>query len=89
MENPYINLWEQRRHRSAWADAQGDQSIRCPHEELTSPWLPSKCTVEAYFLLNYFAGWSGNDYWTSSRQNLSGISVKVSFKPISSATETS
>ena len=30
----------QRRLGSAWASAQSDQSLRCPHEESLGPWLP-------------------------------------------------
>ena len=31
----------QRRLRSAWASAQSDQSLRCPHEESLGPWVLS------------------------------------------------
>ena len=41
----WANLWQnqqtdmgtQRKHRAAWASAQSDQSLRCPHEETLSP----------------------------------------------------
>ena len=37
----------QRRLGSAWASAQSDQSLRCPHEESLGPWLPFECTAKA------------------------------------------
>ena len=36
----------QRRLRSAWASAQSDQSLRCPHEESLGPWLPTERTAK-------------------------------------------
>ena len=36
----------QRRLRSAWASAQSDQSLRCPHEESLGPWLPIELTAK-------------------------------------------
>ena len=36
-------LWAQRRLRSAWASAQSDQNLRCPHEEsLATHWAHSE-----------------------------------------------
>ena len=36
----------QQRLRSAWASAQSDQSLRCPHEESLGPLLPIERTVK-------------------------------------------
>ena len=36
-QNQQIGLCAQRRLRSAWASAQSDQSLRCPHEESLGP----------------------------------------------------
>ena len=36
----------QRRLGSAWASAQSDQSLGCPHEESLDPWLPFECTAK-------------------------------------------
>ena len=38
-DKPTIWLCGQRRLRSAWASAQSDQSLRCPHEERLEPKL--------------------------------------------------
>ena len=55
---PQINIWAaswqnkqngmcaQRRLRSAWASAQSDQSLRCPHEESLGPKLPIERTAK-------------------------------------------
>ena len=40
MIKPTMWLCAQRRLRSAWASAQSDQSLRCPHEETLGPKLP-------------------------------------------------
>ena len=40
MTKPTKWLCVQRRLRSAWASAQSDQSLRCPHEESLGPQLP-------------------------------------------------
>ena len=40
-----ISLGGQRRLSSAWASAQSDQSLRCPHEESLSPLLPIERTA--------------------------------------------
>ena len=56
-------MCSQRRLWSAWASAQSDQSLRCPHEECSSPELPIKRWVpmpfcwfchEAAHMWNYF-----------------------------------
>ena len=36
-QNQQNGMCAQRRLRSAWASAQSDQSIRCPHEETLGP----------------------------------------------------
>ena len=47
MTKPTMWLCVQRRLRSAWASAQADQSLRCPHEESLGPRLISlRCPHE-------------------------------------------
>ena len=41
----------QRRLRSAWASAQSDQSLRCPHEESLGPKLPIERTAKTLIRL--------------------------------------
>ena len=38
-QNQQNYICAQRRLRSAWASAQSDQSLRCPHEETLDSWL--------------------------------------------------
>ena len=47
-----------RRHRSAWASAQSDQSLRCPHEESLGPQLPIERTAKTLIRLGRCPGWS-------------------------------
>ena len=54
MTKPTKWLCAQRRLRSAWACAQSDQSLRCPHEESLGPKLPIKCTAKTLIRLG---GW--------------------------------
>ena len=46
-DKPTIWLCAQRRLRSAWASAQSDHSLRCPHEERLEPYLPIERTAKA------------------------------------------
>ena len=46
MTKPTKWVCAQRRLGSAWASAQSDQSLRCPHEESLGPWLPIKRTAK-------------------------------------------
>ena len=48
----------QRRLRSAWASAQSDQSLRCPHEESLGPYLPTERTAQTLIILGGCPGWS-------------------------------
>ena len=48
----------QRRLRSAWASAQPDQSLRCPHEESLDPELPNERTAKTLIRLGGCPGWS-------------------------------
>ena len=47
-QNLQNGMWAQRRFRSAWASAQSDQSLRCPHEKeiesLATHWVHSEDT---------------------------------------------
>ena len=46
------------RLRSAWASAQSDQSLCCPHEECLGPYLPIERTAKALIRLGGCLGWS-------------------------------
>ena len=46
MTKPTKWLCAQQNRRSAWASAQSDQSLRCPHEESLGPYLPTERTVK-------------------------------------------
>ena len=48
----------QRRLRSAWASAQSDQSLHCPHEETLDPYLPNERTAKTLIRLGGCLGWS-------------------------------
>ena len=48
----------QRWLRSAWASAQPDQSLRCPHEETFGPQLPIERTAKTLIRLGGCPGWS-------------------------------
>ena len=37
LQNQQHDMCVQERFRSAWASAQSDESIRCPHEETLDP----------------------------------------------------
>ena len=58
MTKPTKWLCAQRRLRSAWASAQSDQSLRCPHEESLGPQLPIKRTAKTLIRLGGCPGWS-------------------------------
>ena len=51
MTKPTKWMCTQRRPRSAWASAQSDQSLRCPHEESLSPYLAIECTAKTLIRL--------------------------------------
>ena len=51
-------LCAQQRLRSAWASAQSDQSLRCPHEESLGPYLPIERTAKTLIRLGGCPGWS-------------------------------
>ena len=58
MTKPTKWLCAQRRLRSAWASAQSDQSLRCPHEESLVPYLPIERTAKTLIRLGRWPGWS-------------------------------
>ena len=58
MTKPTKWLCAQRRLRSAWASAQSNQSLRCPHEESLGPWLPIERTAKTLIRLGGCPGWS-------------------------------
>ena len=51
-------LCSQRRLRSAWASAQSDQSLRCPHQETLGILLPIERTAKTLIRLGGCPGWS-------------------------------
>ena len=57
MTKPTMWLCAQRRLRLAWASAQSDQSLRCPHEAL-GPYLPIERTAKTLIRLGGCLGWS-------------------------------
>ena len=58
MSKPTKWVCAQRRLRSAWASAQSDQSLRCPHEETLIPKLPNERTAKTLIRLGGCPGWS-------------------------------
>ena len=63
-QNQQNELCAQRRLRSAWASAQSDQSLLCPHEESLGPKLPKKCTAKTLIRLGSCPGWSESSLGT-------------------------
>ena len=62
------NKWlcAQRKLRSAWASAQSDQSLRCPHEENLGPKLHVERTAKTLIRLGGGPGWSESSLGTHS-----------------------
>ena len=58
MIKPTKWLCAQRRLRSAWASAQSDQNLRCPHEESLGPLLHTERTAKTLIKLGGCPGWS-------------------------------
>ena len=75
-QNQQNDLCAHRRLRSAWASAQSDQSLYCPHEDTWSPELPNERTAKT--LIWVFAGCTSHfgrfchvqDHIITSRQQL-------------------
>ena len=65
-QNQQNGLCVQRRLRSAWASAQFDQSLPCPHEESLAPKLPTKYTAKTLIRLGRCSGWSESSLGTQS-----------------------
>ena len=57
-QNLQYGMCAQRRLRSAWASAQSDQSLRCPHEETLSPLLPIELIAKTLIRLGIRPVWS-------------------------------
>ena len=57
-QNQENHMCGQGRLRSAWAFARSDQSLRCPHEEASGPWLFIERTAKTLFRLCGCTGWS-------------------------------
>ena len=58
MTKPTKWLCTQRRLRSAWASAQSDQSLCCPHEESLASYLPIERIAKTLISLGGCPGWS-------------------------------
>ena len=58
MTKPTNWVCAQRRLRSAWASAQSDQSLRCPHEESLGPELHTERKAKTLIRLGGCPGWS-------------------------------
>ena len=58
MIKPTKWLCAQRILRSAWASAQSDQSLRCPHYESLVPELPTERSAKTLIRLDGCPGWS-------------------------------
>ena len=58
MTKPTKWVCAQRRLRSAWASAQSEQSLHCPHEESLGPKLPIERTAKTRIRLGGCPGWS-------------------------------
>ena len=87
--NEGINIWTaswqnqqngncaQRRLRSAWASAQSDQSLRCPHEQSLGSYLTIERTAKALVRLGGYPGWS--ESWLGAHVILLVLSWDGSF----------
>ena len=64
MTKPTKWVCAQRRLRSAWAYAQSDQSLGCPHEETLGPQLPTERTARTPIRLGGCPGWSESSLCT-------------------------
>ena len=66
MTKPTKWVCTQRRLRSAWASAQSDQSLRCPHWVTLCPLLPFERTAKTLIRLGGCPGWSESSLGTHS-----------------------
>ena len=57
-QNQQNGMCTQRRLRSAWASAQSDQSLHCPHEESSGSKLPIERTSKTLIRLGRCPSWS-------------------------------
>ena len=57
-QNQQNDLYAQRRLRSAWAYAQSDQSLRCPHEETLGHWQFTEHTAKTPIRLGGYQDWT-------------------------------
>ena len=66
-QNQQNDLYAQRRLRSAWASAQSNKRLRCPHEETFDPQLPTECISDQSWrmprLIWVFAGRTYHFCW--------------------------
>ena len=70
----------QRRLRSAWATAQSDQSLHCPHEESLCPELPIKRTAKTLIRLGGYPGWSESSLGAQSYRWFSRDMAHITFR---------
>ena len=80
MTKPTKCLCPQRRLRSAWASAQSDHSLRCPHEECLGTWLPIERTAKTLIRLGGCPGWSESSLGTQSLCWFCHVAAQMSFK---------
>ena len=64
--NQQNGMCTQQRLKSAWASAQSDQSLLCPHEESLGPQLPIERTAKTLIRLGRCPGWSESSLGTQS-----------------------
>ena len=57
-QNLQNDMYSQERHRSACTCTQSDHSLRCPHKEVSSPWLSLQHTEKILIRLGPSPGWS-------------------------------
>ena len=73
-ENGMCTQW---RLRSAWASAQSDQSLRCPHKETLGLWLFLERTAKTLIRLGGSPGWSESSLGGSPGWSESSLGAKV------------
>ena len=79
MTKPTRWVCAQRRLRSAWASAQSDQSLRCPHEESLGPYLPIRRPAKTLIRLGGCPGWSESSLGAKSLCWFCHVVTQVSF----------
>ena len=86
MTKPTMWLCAQRRLRSAWASAQSEQSLRCPHEERLDPYLPIERRAKALIRLGgwrliYRKNYQKQNKTAQYKQNAVDFNLALSYPP--------